>query len=183
MHESYDIEVSDQQECIDIEPEYVINAVRETLAAEEIRSATISIAIVDNPTMHELNRQYLQHDYETDVLSFLLEESEPAVIGAMPRGAGRAIDGEVIVSSDYAADRAPEFGWRPLDELTLYIVHGLLHLCGYDDLTADELPIMRQREQDVFKLLGLQLPVRAADDQGHVESDQVIPSSETGGES
>ena len=76
----------------------------------------------------------------------------------IPRGTGKTIDGEVIVSSEYAAKLAPEFGWEPLEELTLYIVHGLLHLCGYDDLTEAALPVMRQREREVLALIGLQQP-------------------------
>lgn len=74
------------------------------------------------------------------------------------RGSGKTIDGEIIVSSEYAARLAPEFGWRPLDELTLYIIHGLLHLCGYDDLTDEELPIMRRREREVLSIIGLEQP-------------------------
>lgn len=168
----YEIDVADNQHDLTISEERVREIVRKTLAAEQLASASISIAIVDNPTMHELNRQYLNHDYETDVLSFLLDDSGPDRSAAseetVPRGAGRAIDGEVIVSAPYARQMAVEYDWAPEHELTLYIVHGLLHLCGYDDMTADELPIMRTRERDVFELLGLPLPVRSSDDRGHV---------------
>jgi probable rRNA maturation factor len=155
----YQVDVADNQECLPVDPEAVRDVVRQTLAAEKIVAATISIAIVDNPTMHDLNRQYLNHDYETDVLSFLLESSGgDDDASGIPRGTGKTIDGEVIVSSEYAAKLAPEFGWEPLEELTLYIVHGLLHLCGYDDLTEAELPVMRQREREVLALIGLQQP-------------------------
>jgi len=157
----YQVDVADNQECLPVDAEAVREVVHQTLEAEQVAAATISIAIVDNPTMHELNRQYLSHDYETDVLSFLLDSSggsneEPAGI---PRGTGKTIDGEIIVSSEYAAKLAPEFGWQPLDEMTLYIVHGLLHLCGYDDLTEAELPVMRQREAEVLAILGLTQPL------------------------
>ena len=183
----YDIEVADNQDCLTISRERVLQIVRVTLEAEQIASASISVAIVDNPTIHELNRQYLSHDYETDVLSFLLDEFPPAcddefhsddgipneldlaTNAAASRGrAGWTINGEVIVSSQMACDLAPDYDADPLHELTLYIVHGLLHLCGYDDLTADELPFMRARECAVFELLGLAPPQRAIDDQGHV---------------
>ncbi|MDA0587966.1 MAG: rRNA maturation RNase YbeY [Planctomycetota bacterium] len=156
----YQVDVADHQDCLSVETEAVREIVRQTLAAEEIVAATISVAIVGNSTMHELNRQYLSHDYETDVLSFLLESTggdEEA--SGIPRGTGKTIDGEIIVSSEYAAMMASEFGWQPLDELTLYIVHGLLHLCGYDDLTDAELPVMRQREREVLALLGLEQPL------------------------
>lgn len=158
----YQVDVADNQEHLPVDDGAVREAVCRTLKAEQVAGATISIAIVDNATMHELNRQYLNHDYETDVLSFLLECSGGEPVGSDglttkgPRGAGKIIDGEIIVSSEYAANLAAEFGWHPLDELTLYIVHGLLHLCGYDDLTDVELPVMRQREREILQLLGLQ---------------------------
>lgn len=157
----YQVDVADNQDCLPVDAEAMREVVCQTLQAEQVAAATISIAIVDNPTMHKLNRQYLNHDYETDVLSFLLECSggsndEPAGI---PRGDGKTIDGEIIVSSEYAAKLAPEFGWQPLDEMTLYIVHGLLHLCGYDDLTEAELPVMRQREAEVLAILGQTQPL------------------------
>ena len=177
----YEIDVADHQQCLTIGEEVVRNIVRRTLDAEQIASATISVAIVDNARMHELNRQYLNHDYETDVLSFLLEESRVPSVDPpadAPRGAGKAIDGEIIVSAEFAIDMAADYSWDATDELTLYIVHGLLHLCGYDDMTADELPVMRARECDIFRLLELPPPVRSSDDMGHVSA---TAASESGG--
>lgn len=167
----FEIEIADNQELLTIDEDFVRSIVRQTLQTEQVSSATISVAIVNNSQIHELNRQYLNHDYETDVLSFLLEESgdeshcsEPG----SPRGAGKTIDGEVIVSSEMAIDMAADYSWDAMDELTLYIVHGLLHLCGYDDLTAEELPVMRARECRVFEILGRPEPTRDSSDRGHV---------------
>lgn len=168
----YEIEVANQQQCLTIDEASVRNVIRQTLEAEQVAAASISIAIVNNAKIHELNRQYLNHDYETDVLSFLLDESgessadQPA---GLPRGTGRSIDGEIIVSAEMAIGTASDYSWDAQDELALYLVHGLLHLCGYDDLTAEELPIMRAREHQVFDLLGLPAPTRDASDRGHVE--------------
>ena len=61
----------------------------------------VSIAVVDDPTIHELNRRFLQHDYPTDVLSFVLEQQD-----------GR-LEGEVIVSTDTAVAQAGEYGVQP----------------------------------------------------------------------
>ena len=101
----------------------------------------------------------MQHDYETDVLSFLLEsELDPSSLPIpkdAPRGTGQRIDGEIIVSAEMAQQMAAKFRWQPLDELTLYVVHGLLHLCGYDDLSAKEKTVMRKRERDVLALWNL----------------------------
>lgn len=171
----YEIEIADNQECLTIDEDFVKEIVRQTLQTEQVSSATISVAIIDNAQIHELNRQYLNHDYETDVLSFLLEVStdqrQDSPTGT-PRGAGKTIDGEVIVSTEIAIDMAADYSWGAMDELTLYIVHGLLHLCGYDDLTAEELPIMRARECHVFEVLGRPKPTRDAADRGHVDDEQ-----------
>lgn len=156
----YSIEIANNQDRLDIDEDYLRSVVEQTLQAEQIANATISIAILDNGAIHELNRQYLGHDYETDVLSFLLEESGGSDDANLPRGASKSIDGEIIASADYAIDQAGIYQWDPLNELTLYVVHGLLHLCGYDDLTDTELPIMRARERDIMALLGIKTVAR-----------------------
>ncbi|NQV22918.1 MAG: rRNA maturation RNase YbeY [Rhodopirellula sp.] len=176
----YEIDVANHQECLTIDEEFVRNIVRQTLESEQVTAATISVAIVDNAQIHQLNRKFLNHDYETDVLSFLLEESCDLAGDQQadaPRGTGKTIDGEIIVSTEMAIDMAADYAWDAIDELTLYIVHGLLHLCGYDDLTAEELPIMRERECHVFEVLGRPKPTRDSSDQGHVNEEQ--PLSET----
>src|SRR6185437_13912788 len=76
-------------------------SVRSILKDAGIKSAEISIAIVNDERMHALNRQYLQHDYPTDVLSFVLARDERA----------GSLVGEIIASSDYAAREAAEYGW------------------------------------------------------------------------
>ena len=185
----YEIEIADHQQCLTVDEAFVRNVVQQTLEAERIVAATISVAIVDNARIHELNRQYLNHDYETDVLSFLLEESidsSIATTGDTPRGTGKTIDGEIIVSTEMAMDMATDYSWDVLHELTLYIVHGLLHLCGYDDLTAEELPLMRTRECEIFEMLGLPKPTRDASDRGHVDEDSLASQTsviEQGGRS
>ena len=83
------------------------------------------MAIVDDPTIHELNRRYLDHDYATDVLSFAFEQS-PVLI-----------DGEIVVSGYMAAATAARCGWPAEDELLLYLIHGTLHLVGFDDQAPD----------------------------------------------
>jgi probable rRNA maturation factor len=118
-------------------------AVTSVLTGEAIASATISVAVVDDPTMRELNRRYLSHDYNTDVLSFLLEESDGQ------------LDGEVIVSADTAIIRAKEFAWSAEDELLLYVIHGTLHLTGYDDHSDADRGCMRRKEMQYLEELGL----------------------------
>src|SRR5690606_2989279 len=121
-----------------LSPAKIRSIARKTLADEQVAACQISIAFVDHATMHELNRRHLDHDESTDVLSFLFEEPNPPQLPAQSakRGAGKLLDGELIICADMARDQAPNFGWQEGDEMALYLIHGLLHLCGYDDLTT-----------------------------------------------
>lgn len=118
-------------------------AVKAILTDAGISKGEVSIAIVDDAKMHELNRRYLDHDYPTDVLSFVLEEGE-----------GR-LDGQIVVSADYAAREAARYGWNADDELLLYTIHGALHLVGYDDLNPSGKQEMRQQELKYLAQFGL----------------------------
>lgn len=155
----YEVEIDDSQKVLKVDHLRLADVVRSVLAAEKCVSASISVAIVDNETIHDLNVRYLQHDYPTDVLSFLLEEeldtaSLPIPKGA-PRGCGKRIEGEIILSTEMAKQMAAKYRWQPLDEVTLYVVHGLLHLCGYDDMSRKEQALMQQREREVLADWGL----------------------------
>ena len=107
--------------------------VESILGEAGVRQGSVSVAVVNDPTIHELNRRYLEHDYPTDVLSFLLERD------------GASLDGEVVVSADTARRTAERLGWPAEHELLLYIVHGTLHLVGYDDLDPQSKAGMRGR--------------------------------------
>ncbi len=158
-----EISIADQQHALPVDHEFLERVARRTLEIEAVAAATISLAVVNNAQIHSVNRQFLQHDYPTDVISFLLEESggKPAApLAKSARAQGKTIDGELVVSAEYACDASADFGTRPQDELALYVIHGLLHLCGYDDLTDEELPIMRARERAVLSALAIHIPQR-----------------------
>ncbi len=150
-----EVEIADSQSALDVDEHLVRSVVEQTLAAEQVSAAAISVALVDNATLRELNQRHLGHDYDTDVLSFLLEceALEQPLEGkdAVPRGFGKRLEGEVIVSTEMAMQMAESFGWSARDEVVLYLVHGLLHLAGYDDLTDDEKQVMRDRERDILQ--------------------------------
>jgi probable rRNA maturation factor len=121
-------------------------AVRLILQDAGIRSAEISIAIVTDVRMQEFNRQYLQHDYPTDVLSFLLDHDRQE----------KSLEGQIIASAEYAAREAINYGWTTDDELLLYIIHGCLHLVGHDDTTPGAKKAMRAAEADYLNQFGLE---------------------------
>lgn len=151
------IGVKNEQTHVAVSTQKVRRTARLVLAAEEVAVATISVALVDNRTIRHLNRRHLNHDYETDVLSFLFETEQSAAptTGARKKHpvTRRRLDGEIVISAEMAVQSAPRFGWSPSDELALYLVHGLLHLCGYDDKTIAERRRMRKRERAILRLL------------------------------
>ncbi len=95
------------------------------LHAEGAQFGYLSVVLADHATVRALNRTYLAHDYDTDVLSFPLSET-PGVI-----------EGEIYVDLDTAAERHAEFGASFLQEACRYVVHGVLHLLGYDDSSPE----------------------------------------------
>lgn len=139
----FQIDVTNQQEQHPIDASRLKTAVRHILDDAPFSSAVISLAIVDDPTIHDLNRRFLDHDYATDVLSFVLESTD------------ERLEGEVIVSADTAARLAGAWHWSPADELLLYVIHGTLHLVGYDDTTPETRQEMRAREDDYLARSGV----------------------------
>lgn len=118
-------------------------ACRDILADHDLRTGELSLAIVDDDEMQVLNRTFLNHDYPTDVLSFVLER------------AGTHLDGELIVSIQTAERESREIGWPVEDELLLYVIHGTLHLVGYDDATDTQRKQMRELERRYLQRLGV----------------------------
>lgn len=137
-----DICLTNQQDVLSIDASRLVEAARQVCVEVGIVNGSLSIAVVDDATIHELNQAHLAHDYPTDVLSFLLEQGEDS------------LDGEVIVSAEMAARRCEEFGQSPLDELLLYVVHGTLHLVGYNDKSLSEASEMRAAEAKYLEQFG-----------------------------
>jgi probable rRNA maturation factor len=130
-----EIAIANEQASLEVRESRLQDAIRAVFADAQITQATVSIAIVDDATMHDLNRRFLDHDYPTDVLSFVLEQT------------GSTLDGEIIVSADYALRSAHEYLWSADDELLLYVIHGALHLVGYDDLDSTSKSEMQEQER------------------------------------
>lgn len=141
MHE---VEIVNRQSLLDIDQEILISTVKCILTTEGIKCSHINIAIVDNSTIQQLNVRYLQHNHATDVLSFLLERDADT------------IEGEIMISAEMAVEVARDYDWCPTAELLLYLVHGTLHLVGFDDRTDEDRRIMRDQERQYLNALGLE---------------------------
>ena len=147
------IEVNDEQSQLPPDPR-LPQAVRMILEDASIRRAQISVALVDDPTIRRLHRDYLEIDEPTDVMSFVLERSNDF------------LEGEVIASVDTAVRAAPRFGSTAGDELLLYVIHGTLHLVGYDDLAPEACAEMRRQERVYLARFGVDGPGDASAAEG-----------------
>ena len=96
------------------------DAARAVLEGEGVKACKVTLAFVDNAHIHRLNKQFLQHDEPTDVLTF--PYTEPGA---------KTLEGEVVIGYEVAKEYAADRGHDVNLELLLYVVHGCLHLCGY----------------------------------------------------
>lgn len=146
----FEVDVLDSQTFVPIDRKAVAMLVERVLRGEGVESASISLAFVDDPTIHRVNREHLDHDEPTDVVTFALSDE-----------GDDELSGELVISTETAARQAAELGVEPWHETALYIVHGLLHLCGCDDLDPDSAAEMRVREESALARVGLPNPFPA----------------------
>jgi probable rRNA maturation factor len=118
-----------------------IKATLITLFRKERKNlAELQYIFVSDNRLLEINRQFLQHDFYTDIISFPLSEPRQPIIG------------EIYISVDRVRENAREFGTTIKMELLRVIFHGALHLCGYGDKTTTEERKMRQLEEKYLNL-------------------------------
>jgi probable rRNA maturation factor len=138
------VKIANQQEIVPIDFARFREIAQAVLAGEQAGEAKVTLAFVDNPTIHRLNKQFLNHDEPTDVLSFPM--SSPSA---------RVLEGEIVVGVEVASAQATERGHDVATEMALYVIHGLLHLCGHDDHEPADIRRMRECERKYLKQLGL----------------------------
>jgi probable rRNA maturation factor len=102
--------------------------------------AELSFIFCSDPYLLEINRQFLQHDFYTDIITFPL--SDP----------GQPISGEIYISVDRVRENAAAFGSSLKKELLRVIFHGALHLCGYKDKSSKDEKLMRKMEEKYLAL-------------------------------
>lgn len=104
------------------------------------RIGDISVVFCSDPYILEVNRQYLGHDYYTDIITFDYCE-------------GNVLSGDLIISIDTVRANAAEYGADSFaEELNRVIIHGVLHLIGYDDHTPEDSQVMRTKENEALSL-------------------------------
>ncbi|AEP87409.1 rRNA maturation RNase YbeY [Bacillus spizizenii] len=116
--------------------------------------AEVSVTIVTNEDIQQINKDYRGKDTPTDVISFALEEEgegEVEIVGAeMP-----PVLGDIIISADRTREQAEEYNHSFKRELGFLAVHGFLHLLGYDHMTKEEEKEMFTKQKDLLDAYGL----------------------------
>ncbi|MFA4984349.1 MAG: rRNA maturation RNase YbeY [Candidatus Omnitrophota bacterium] len=143
-----EISVRNFQKRVPIEQSFVKRLVRRVLSLEKAASqGEITVCFVNSRAMREVNLNYLGRNLSTDVIAFDLSEQSP-----------RLLIGDILISSDAAFSNARLFKTTPRYELFLYLVHGLLHLLGYNDQTRAGRLLMQKKQEG---LLSQCLSIRA----------------------
>lgn len=126
---------------------------RRILSASGCPDAELSVVIVDDAQIRVVNRDYLQRDKATNVISFAMQEGEGA-------GVAPLLLGDVVISAETAARDALDAGLPFASELYFLLMHGILHLLGYDHerCGAAEAERMEERERELFALLRAEFP-------------------------
>ena len=103
------------------------------------KAGEIGYLFVDDEKMLEVNREYLQHDYYTDIITFDYTE-------------GDTINGDIVISLDTVASNAEQQGTEYNEELLRVVIHGILHLCGINDKGPGEREIMEAAENKALAM-------------------------------
>lgn len=114
--------------------------IKHVIEAKGKKTGNITYIFCDDEYLLEVNKQYLQHDYYTDVITFDYVEND-------------LISGDIFISTDRVRENALAFGSSETEELHRVIIHGALHLLGLKDKSEKEASQMRQAENEALKLL------------------------------
>lgn len=149
------IDIDNRQDTVFTGPELndiIENVITEVLASENFTAdADVSVSLVDNEEIRDLNRVYRGIDSPTDVLSFSMMEGEDSLqISDMPM-----MLGDIVISLEKALEQSRDYGHSFEREVGYLVAHGMLHLLGYDHQTDEDRETMRLKEESVLEKLEL----------------------------
>ena len=130
----------DTQSSLKISPETVHRLTEAVLTFKQVKTDEVIFHFVDKSTMTKLHEEFFHDPTPTDCISFPIDASSE-------EGDGYHILGEVFVCPEVAIEQAKTFKQEPYREVSLYCIHGLLHLLGYDDLDPRQEKMMREEEK------------------------------------
>ena len=132
-----------------IDENILTNVVNATSKKLGVKNALVSITLIDNKRIHEINKEYRGVDRETDVISFAFMEDETDPIMDLENL------GEIYISLERAHEQAKEYGHSFLRELSFLTCHGLLHLLGYDHMTKEEEKEMFSLQEEILSSINV----------------------------
>lgn len=137
--ERFRVEISSTQSHVAVDTVALRALAAHVLRCEGIARAEVSVGLVDDAAIAPINWRYLNHQGPTDVITFPLSPPDSDELA-----------GEIVISAETAAREAAARGLDPADELRLYLVHGLLHLCGLDDRDENDRRRMHARQDELL---------------------------------
>jgi probable rRNA maturation factor len=142
------IHISDLQKVIKLDRRQIRSDIRTALKILNVKDKEVSLVFMDNDGIQEINRDYLNRDRPTNVISFAIGEGEFGSLNPQ-------LLGDIIVSTERALSDAKQSDIPFTDEMAFLIIHGLLHLIGFDHegVPESEATLMKQKEQELFSVL------------------------------
>ncbi|HUT84331.1 MAG TPA: rRNA maturation RNase YbeY [Thermodesulfobacteriota bacterium] len=139
--------IKNQQKIIPVEAKKIKKAAERILASLRISGYELSVLLLDNKGIRAVNKKYLNRNRPTNVISFSLTEGEFGNINPH-------VLGDVVISVEKALEQAETRGTSLEEELTFLLIHGILHLMGYDhEKKGSEREKMRKKEKEVYKVV------------------------------
>lgn len=144
MAVAIDVFVANEQSDVPLDEHRLVSLARLAAAEEDVDArAEITILLVERPAMASLKERWLGEPGPTDVLAFPMDEhapdDEPYILG------------DIVICPDVAREQAEAAGDRKVsEEVELLLVHGFLHLCGYDHVRPQDARSMRHRERKIL---------------------------------
>lgn len=135
------IQIDDRYENTELDSADIEELVKTVCKQFKVENATVSIAIVGDLEIRNINKSFLDRDSNTDCISFDLSDDDQVLY-------------DMMVNAEMAEQQGHKRGHSPRAELALYIAHGLLHNLGFDDQTADDAKKMHETEDRILKELG-----------------------------
>ena len=143
MSAAIDVFVAHEQADVSVDEHRLVSLARLAAAEEDVDPrAEVTVLLVERPAMASLKERWLGETGPTDVLAFPMDEQapedEPYILG------------DIVICPDVAREQAAEADRRVTEEVDLLLVHGFLHLCGYDHVRPQDARSMRHRERKIL---------------------------------
>ena len=133
---SYQINLEATVDRFIFDEDKVCQIVEKILSLEKINEALVNVILVDDKYITKLNKKYMNKDNTTDVISFVLEKNR----------AKKSMEGEVYANLEQIKRQALEYKTKVMEEFFRIVIHGVLHLVGYDDQSVTDKQTMTDKE-------------------------------------